>query len=56
MSTFRDPHRLRVPARRAVGVRSDEAEAGAAERRGELGIGDLWTFTSINPDSKLIPT
>ena len=27
-----------------------------AERRGEFGIGDVWTFTSIDPDTKLIPT
>ena len=26
------------------------------ERRGEFGIGDVWTFTSIDPDTKLIPT
>ena len=27
-----------------------------AERKGELGIGDVWTFTSIDPETKLIPT
>ena len=27
-----------------------------AERRGEFGIGDVWTFTSIDPETKLIPT
>ena len=26
------------------------------ERRGEFGIGDVWTFTAIDPDTKLIPT
>ena len=25
-------------------------------RRGEWGIGDVWTFTSIDPETKLIPT
>ena len=27
-----------------------------AERKGEFGIGDVWTFTSIDPETKLIPT
>ena len=27
-----------------------------AERSGEFGIGDVWTFTSIDPETKLIPT
>lgn len=25
------------------------------ERRGEFSIGDVWTFTSIDPDTKLVP-
>jgi len=25
------------------------------ERAGEFGIGDVWTFTSIDPDTKLVP-
>ena len=27
-----------------------------AERRGEFGVGDVWTFTSLDPETKLIPT
>ncbi len=27
-----------------------------AERRGEFGIGDVWTFTALDPETKLIPT
>ncbi|MCY3913973.1 MAG: IS1 family transposase [Chloroflexi bacterium] len=27
-----------------------------AERKGEFGIGDVWTFTSIDPKTKLVPT
>ena len=27
-----------------------------AERKGEFGIGDVWTFTSIDPETKLIAT
>lgn len=27
-----------------------------AERRGDPSIGDVWTFTSIDPETKLIPT
>ncbi len=27
-----------------------------AERKDEFGIGDVWTFTSIDPETKLIPT
>ena len=27
-----------------------------AERRGELGIGDVWTSTALDPETKLIPT
>lgn len=27
-----------------------------AERKGEYGIGDVWTWTAIDPDSKLIPS
>lgn len=26
------------------------------ERRGEYGIGDVWTWTAIDPDTKLVPT
>ena len=26
------------------------------ERRGEFGIGDVWTFTALCPDTKLAPT
>jgi IS1 family transposase len=25
------------------------------ERRGEFGVGDVWTFTAIDPDTKLVP-
>ncbi len=27
-----------------------------AERKGEFGIGDVWTFTALDPETKLIPT
>ena len=27
-----------------------------AERRGEFGVGDVWTFTALDPETKLIPT
>ena len=27
-----------------------------AERKGEFGVGDVWTFTSNDPETKLIPT
>ncbi len=26
-----------------------------ASKRGELGVGDVWTFTAIDPDTKLVP-
>ncbi len=27
-----------------------------ADRKGEFGIGDVWTFTALDPETKLIPT
>src|SRR5207249_1614053 len=26
------------------------------ERKGEYGVGDVWTWTAIDPDSKLVPS
>ncbi|MDE0330127.1 MAG: IS1 family transposase [Anaerolineaceae bacterium] len=33
-----------------------KAKRVPAERRGEFGVGDVWTFTALDPETKLIPT
>jgi IS1 family transposase len=33
-----------------------KAKTVPKERRGEYGIGDVWTYTAIDPDTKIVPT
>lgn len=57
-------HSARVRELRCERVQVDEVWAFVGmkarnvpkERRGEFGIGDVWTFTALDPDTKLIVT
>jgi IS1 family transposase len=58
-AAYQDKELIELPATR---IECDEiwafvgmkARTVPAERRGEPGIGDVWTFTAIDPDTKLI--
>ena len=60
-SDYQDRILRNLPSRR---IECDEiwsfvgmkAKTVPEERRGEYGIGDVWTWVAIDPDSKLVPT
>ena len=39
-----------------MGPCRQESANAPKERQGEFGIGEVWTFTALDPDTKLIVT